>query len=75
MNMLKPDTPVSSAPKASDTVPDPIRIANPTDPDAVVASRARADEVFRNRRGRDRTSLASRDAGGSTTPYSRTTLG
>lgn len=80
MNMLKPNTPepAAAAPTAKETVPDPIRVVNPTDPDAVVASRAKADDVFRNRRGRDRTRLSDDSRGGSASssvPYTRTTLG
>lgn len=86
MNMFKPNTPEptaaptpkdTAAPTPKDTVPDPVRVVNPTDPDAVVASRAKADDVFRNRRGRDRTRLTGSDTGGSgsSMPYTRTTLG
>lgn len=91
MNMFKPNSPdpvassssssATSAPTPQETVPEPIRVTNPTDPDVVVAARAKADDVFRNRRGRDRTRLTgggSRDTGGggsSSVPYSRTTLG
>jgi len=84
MNMLKPNSPdpvasssSTEAPKAADVVPEPTRVANPTDPDVVVAARQKADDLFRNRRGRDRTRLTDSNGGGagSSVPYSRTTLG
>jgi hypothetical protein len=51
--------------------PDPVRVPSQTDPDVIANARAKADQEFRSRRGRDSTDLS----GGGSPVYSRTTLG
>lgn len=52
-------------------VPEPIRVPNETDPDILVAKRAKMDEIRTQRQGRASTDLTSDNS----RPYSRTALG
>lgn len=59
-------------PAAEPAPPDPVRVPNATDPDVMAARKAKVQDEFQNRRGRNATKLA---PGGSDASYTRTTLG
>lgn len=66
-------TPKMPQPAAAPAMPDPVRVAAPTDPDVLANARLKTADEFAKRRGRDATRLT--DAAGSAQPYTRTTLG
>jgi hypothetical protein len=53
------------------TPPEPVRLPSPDDPDLIASRRKKMKEEFAGRGGRASTELS----GGSSTSYSRTTLG
>lgn len=58
---------------AAPSVPDPVRVPSPSDPDVMAARQQKMRDEFANRRGRDSTRLAPAQRGD--VSYSRTTLG